>query len=82
MTENRSNRLKVDDNWGKKTIEITKNWLQRFRVEGGAKKRLTIGLFLKVDKRATTSVQNGSVFFFLFSFSLLELKPLNFKKKF
>ena len=45
-------------------------------------------LNLEEDKRATTNVQNGLVFFFLFSFiifsSLLTktvVKPLNAKKK-
>ena len=26
--------------WGKKTMEVAENWLQRFRMEGGARKRL------------------------------------------
>ena len=40
----------------------------------GAAPSSTLRLFLEEDKRATTNVQNGLVFFFLFSFRLFELK--------
>ena len=45
------------------------------------------GFYLEEDKRATTNVQNGLVFFFLFSFIVFSsfltktvVKPLNSKK--
>ena len=43
MSENRSKWVASQQESGGKPIEITENWLRRFRMEGGEKKHLKLG---------------------------------------